>query len=103
VIDRYAASLDRRSMPELKRVFPGVGDREQRWRDLGSDDVEELSAAGVVGSVEDAGGEARASFRLSLTVKPTGGRPFTVQIQAEALLRFAGGSWTIVRLRERGP
>jgi hypothetical protein len=102
VIDRYVAALDRGSLPQLRRSFPSASARERRWRDLG-DDIDDLSADGVVNSVEQTGDGAQARFRLSLTVKPTGKPPFTVQVQAVALLRLSDGAWTIVGLREPGP
>lgn len=99
-VSRYAAAINARNMNQLKTIFPALpGAQEARWRDLFSNEIEELSATTTVRNIDERGDAAEASFLLTLVFKPRRDQPQTARIGSVASLRFQNGAWVIVALQ----
>ncbi len=98
----YAAAINARSLAQLRAVFPGIkADQEARWKDLFSNEIEQLSATTTVRSLEERGDVADVAFLLTLVFKPKRDQPQTTRIGSVATLRLENGAWIITSLQTR--
>ena len=101
-IGGYASAINARSLPQLRAVFPGIkADQEARWKDLFSNEIEQLSATTTVRSLEERGDVADVTFLLTLVFKPKRDQPQTTHIASVATLRLENGAWKIFSLQTR--
>ncbi len=98
----YAAAINARSLAQLRAVFPGIkADQEARWKDLFSNEIEQLSATTTVRSLEERGDVADVAFLLTLVFKPKRDQPQTTRIGSVATMRLENGAWVIASLQTR--
>ena len=83
-------------------MFPGIkADQEARWKDLFSNEIEQLSATTTVRSLEERGDVADVTFLLTLVFKPKRDQPQTTRIASVATMRLENGVWKITSLQTR--
>lgn len=99
---RYARALEARSIPDMRRAYPGMtGVEEQRWRDV-FDATDSVSVSITVGRVlfmspDSAAVQADAAYQFAFRRGVSGDRaPRTTY---RATLRREPSGWQIVSLR----
>jgi hypothetical protein len=101
-LDLYEAAINSRSISQLRSIYPGLrDDQESQWRDLFSNEIEQLRGALSVRSIKDLGDVAEASFLLTLSFKPKRDQMQTLKIGGTATLKLEGGTWRILVLNTR--
>ncbi len=102
MLDRYEAAINARSLPQLKAAYPGLKpDQETQWKDLFSNDIEQLSGSIAVLSIKDLGDLAEAAFRLTLNFKPKRDVRQTVRVAGTATFRMENGVWRMITVSSR--